>query len=65
MKKLTALALLAMAAPAFAAIMGVLTRSEPTTSVTGKLVYKCTYNVAGSYTTVILEQMCPPTMNFN
>ena len=47
-----------------AGILGVLTRSETTTSVTGKLVWKCTYRVAGNNTTVVLRRMCPVSMQF-
>lgn len=65
MKKIIAVASITFAAiPAFAGIMGVLVNTQPGTSVTGKLIYQCTYNVAGRNTTIILERICPPTMDF-
>jgi len=65
MKKIIAAASIAMlAVPAFAGIMGVLTNTQSGISVTGKLIYQCTYSVAGRTTTVTLDHLCPPTMNF-
>lgn len=65
MKIITAVMLSAVVSlPAVAGIMGVLVNTQSGTSVTGKLIYQCTYNVAGRNTTVILETICPPTMNF-
>jgi hypothetical protein len=64
MSKIFILALAVASSAAFAGILGVLVKSEATTSVTGKLVYRCTYNVAGRNVTVILDRLCPPTMQF-
>jgi hypothetical protein len=49
---------------ASAGILGVLVDQHSTTSVTGRLVWVCTYSVAGSETTVVLNRMCPPSMQF-
>ena len=59
------LIVLAVAPVAEASLMGVLVSQQVGTSVTGRLVYECTYNVAGTQTTVVLENMCPPTMMFD
>jgi hypothetical protein len=45
-----------------ASLMGFLVSQQMGTSVTGRLVYECTYSVGGSQTTIVLENMCPPTM---
>jgi hypothetical protein len=57
-------ALLLAAASASAAILGVLVHSEIITTVTGQMAWRCTYNVAGQNTTIILKQMCPPSLQF-
>ena len=49
---------------AAAGILGVLVNSKPTASITGKLVYECTYRVGNQVTTVVLPYLCPPTMQF-
>lgn len=64
MKKTFLALLLTGSACAYAGMMGFLVHSEAATSVTGKLVYRCTYSVAGNNTTVILPNICPPSMNF-
>jgi hypothetical protein len=63
-KALAPLVLIAVATMATAGILGILVNSQMTTSVTGKLVYKCTYSVSGQYTTVVLDNICPPSMQF-
>jgi hypothetical protein len=47
------------------ALLGFLVRWETGSSVTGKLVYICYYNVAGTTQKVVLTQMCPPSMDFD
>ena len=65
MKKIIFIAaVLAASATAYAQVLGMLVNTEMGTSVTGQLIYKCTYNVGGSLQTVILSQICPPSMNF-
>ena len=58
------LAIIFAATSASASILGVLVKSEPTTTVTGQMAWRCTYSVAGQYTTIILRQMCPVSMQF-
>ena len=64
MHKSLVLALVVAASSASASILGVLVKSEPTTTVTGQLAWRCTYSVAGQYTTIILREMCPVSMQF-
>lgn len=64
MSKLLPIALFLTATSAYAEILGVLVHSEPIITVTGQQAWRCTYNVAGQNTTVILKQMCPPSMQF-
>lgn len=45
-------------------LLGSLVNTQTGTSVTGRLIYQCTYNISGQTTTVILERLCPPSMNF-
>ncbi len=59
----TALLLVLMVSPAFA-LLGVLVSQYPSTSVTGRLVWVCTYTVAGQNVQVVLEKICPPSMDF-
>lgn len=47
------------------AVQGYLVRSEVTTSVTGRLVYVCYYDVMGTTQQVVLTHICPPTMDFD
>lgn len=69
MKRFAAVAALAvsLALPlaARAGLIGILVRSETTTSVTGQLIYICYYNVNGSIQRVVLRSYCPPTMEFD
>lgn len=54
-----------LAAPLAAqALMGFLVRWETSTSVTGRFVYVCYYDVMGTTQRVVLERMCPQTMEF-
>jgi hypothetical protein len=53
-----------IAGVANAGILGVLVNSRQGTSVTGKLVWECTYRVSNTVTTVTLGYMCPPSMQF-
>ncbi len=46
------------------ALLGVLVNQSQSTSVTGRLVWVCTYAVGGQQTQVVLERICPPTMDF-
>jgi hypothetical protein len=62
---LIAAALLTVSLTAQASFLGMLVSSQSATSITGKLVYKCTYNVMGNNTTVILDYFCPVTMQFD
>ncbi len=67
MKRLMSGAALAMALllPVNAwAVMGFLVRWETTVSVTGRLVYVCTYSVMGSEQDIIRASMCPQSMEF-
>jgi hypothetical protein len=65
MKRLVLGITLAMlAATAQAGILGMLINSRQGTSITGKLVWECTYRVGNQTTTVTLQQICPPTMQF-
>lgn len=64
MRTLMTLVLALVATAGHAQILGVLVKSESTTSVTGRLIWRCTYNVGGSYQTVLLENICPPSMQF-
>jgi hypothetical protein len=57
--------LLLISSTAYAGIMGVLVRSSSGSSITGHLVWECTYQVLGSEQTVTLSHMCPQTMMFN
>jgi hypothetical protein len=52
------------ASVANAGILGTLINSRQGTSVTGKLVWECTYRVNNTVTTVTLGYMCPPSMQF-
>ena len=63
-RKALLLAVGLLSSAAFAGILGILVNTEPTISVTGKLVYRCTYSVTGRNVTVILDKLCPPTMQF-
>ena len=45
-------------------LMGVLIRSEVGLSLTGKVVYTCTYSVSGQEVTVVLPYVCPGMMQF-
>ena len=63
MKTLIAALLLAPAL-AHASILGFLVTSQMGTSVTGRLVWECTYNVSGSYQVVTLGYLCPQSMQF-
>lgn len=47
-----------------AALLGFLIRWNSGTSPTGRLVYVCWYDVVGSEERVVLDRMCPPTMEF-
>jgi hypothetical protein len=53
-----------IASVANAGILGMLVNSRQGTSVTGKLVWECTYRVNNSLTTITLGYMCPPSMQF-
>jgi hypothetical protein len=53
-----------IASVANAGILGMLVNSRQGTSVTGKLVWACTYRVNNSMTTVTLDHICPPSMQF-
>ncbi len=64
MKKLISLTLVFVSLSAFAGILGVLQSSEPITTVTGQAAWRCTYNVGGQLTTVVLREICPPSMEF-
>lgn len=64
MNKLFSAALILATASAHAGILGVLVNSESVTTVTGQLAWRCTYEVAGQHTTLMLKQMCPPSMQF-
>lgn len=45
-------------------MMGFLISQSTGTSVTGRLVWTCTYQVAGTTATVVLDHMCPISMEF-
>lgn len=62
--KTTIVILLLIPAIGFAGIVGFLINTRVTTTVTGKLVYICTYNVAGHYQNVIETHFCDATMVF-
>ena len=64
MKTFIVLVLMTLAVTATAAIMGTLVNSQTTTTVTGQLAWKCTYNVMGNNVTVIVKEICPPSMMF-
>jgi hypothetical protein len=57
------LLLLIVVTPAFA-VMGFLVSQNTAISVSGLLVWVCTYSVNGRNVQVTLEQMCRPTMEF-
>lgn len=59
------LLVLAVSAAAQAGLLGVLISSHSGTSLTGHLVWECTYSVAGTQQTVVLDHLCPPSMTFN
>jgi len=52
-----------MVSPVFA-LVGILVSQYNTPSVTGRLVWVCTYSVGGANIQVVLERICPPTMDF-
>ena len=54
-----------VASVAEASLIGFLVSQQVGSSVTGKLVYECTYNAGGTQTTVVLENWCPQTMMFD
>jgi len=64
MKKLLVVALLGIAQPACAGVIGVLVNSEPIITISGQSAWRCTYNVAGRITTIILREMCPVSEEF-
>ena len=45
-------------------MMGTLVNSRWGTNVRGMSAYECTYEVFGRRTTVIVEDVCPPSMDF-
>lgn len=45
-------------------LLGVLVNQSVGTSVTGRMVWICTYEVAGQRVQVTLERMCPVSMDF-
>jgi hypothetical protein len=47
-----------------AAFMGVLVESRSTTSISGKMVWVCIYNVLGQRVKVVQERMCETTKQF-
>jgi len=46
-------------------ILGFLVASHSGISVTGRLVWECTYRVLSSEQTVVLDHLCPPSMLFD
>lgn len=54
-----------IAATAEASILGILVSSQSGISITGHLVWECTYNVAGQNQTVVLDHICPSSLQFN
>jgi hypothetical protein len=66
MKKAIAVALLLSASTAFAAVMGILVRSEAAQSPAGTAYgWNCTYSVSGRNVTVFSKNVCPPSMMFD
>jgi hypothetical protein len=47
-----------------AGILGFLVHQSMGTSVTGKLAYSCTYRIGNQQQTVVLDHICPPSMDF-
>ena len=49
---------------AVAGVLGILENSQPVTTVSGQAAWRCTYNVGGQKVTVVVKNVCPPTMQF-
>ncbi len=47
-----------------AGILGFLVNQSMGTSVTGRIVYSCTYRIGNQQQTVVLDRICPPSMDF-
>jgi len=58
------LAALLVYTAANAGILGFLVHQSMGTSVTGRLVYSCTYRIGNQQQTVVLDHICPPSMDF-
>lgn len=69
MKKLIKVAVASVvsvtAVAASASVLGILVNSEFGSSVTGRSVYRCVYDVLGQRTVVTSEEYCPATMEFD
>ena len=63
MRAIITAVLLAVALPC-SAWTGYLVRSESIVTISGLLAWSCTYEVGGTFQTVILRDWCPMSMEF-
>lgn len=64
MKRLTFVLAMLVCGLAHAGFLGFLVHSEQTWSLTHQMIYKCTYKVNNTLQTVLLQNICPPSMEF-